>query len=525
MLEPSNFSRLSRSRKSWYSPIASLRCSSSGTSRCWRWRRRWAMTRRSFWSPSATSNANTPAPATCMRSARSPRVIQVLRLPDSSAKILVEGQCQVGRVLRYIEAGGGLSARRDRSSAPYEHRRFEDKHLLALRRTVEKQFEQYAQLSDKIPEDLALSIRSLDDPHSDWPMPSQTTATFKPSRQAARARGASLRRQQKLVHSFRNAGAPRMNCSKSKTGSSPRSRARSARVRKNTSSTSSSRSSRRSSAPQQRRGLWSLRTTSGRIKKSKMSEEAREKCYRELSPPLQNGPDEPRGHGQPHLHRLAAGPALGQADPRPGRPGTRRSVSWTRTTSAWPRSRRGSSSTWPCLKLVKEIKGPILCLVGPPGHGQDLSGALDRPHAQAQVRPRELVAGGVRDEAEIRGHRRTYIGSLPGKMVQLDEKGRFDESGLPAGRGRQAGGQDFRGDPASALLEVLDPEQNKSFNDHYLEVDFDLSSHVMFITTANTTSRHPGSVAGPHGADPTARLHRGREAPDRLKNGFSSRAN
>lgn len=406
-------------------------------------------------------------------------IIQVLRLPDGSAKILVEGRSAVA-IVEYFDTSDYLQAQ----YSELEFTSDTGKTTLALQRAVVKQFERHVQLSEKIPEDLLLSIKSLDDPiqlaHA---IANYCSFQIEDKQLVLEAIGAGeklrilselLAGENELLELENNI----ITQVKGKIGKTQKEYFLSEQLK----------------VIEKELGIGGeddleLEEYDERIRKSRMPEEAREKAFRELG----------RLSKMPQLspEAIVSRTYLDWLLDIPWGKLTRDQPDLERARQILDEDHYGLDKIkdriveyLAVVKLVRQIKGPILCLVGPPGVGKtSLARSIARTLKRKFVR---VSLGGMRDEAEIRGHRRTYIGSLPGKIVQMLKKAGTMNPVMLLDEIDKLG-SDFRGDPASALLEVLDPEQNRNFNDHYLEIDLDLS-RVMFITTANTQSGIPAPL-------------------------------
>ncbi len=403
-------------------------------------------------------------------------IMQVMRLPDGSIKALVEGR-MTAVAENYVTRDDQLAA----LVTPLAETVTRDKKLKALTRALKTQFETYVTLSHRIPDDVFLSTKSIDDPIkfvnsvANYSHISVADKQQILEEQNVNKRFILLNRILSHENELLELETAIMDQVKTQIGKNQKEYFLNEQIR----------------AIEKELGVSGdqdndLDELNDMIEGARMSDEAYEKATKELTRLSRMQPMSPEATvSRTYIEILSELPWENR---------TEDNLDLKHAQEILDRDHYGLDKIkeriieyLAVLSLSKQISGPILCLVGPPGVGKSslaksIAGAVGREFARISL-------GGVRDEAEIRGHRRTYIGSLPGKIVQSMRKtGAINPVLLLDEIDKLS--SDFRGDPSSALLEVLDPEQNKTFNDHYLEVDYDLSN-VMFITTANTLQHTP----------------------------------
>ena len=398
-------------------------------------------------------------------------VLQLLKLPDGTVKVLVEGGARA-RIIKYEGGADYFRAEAEKiEDVPSDAREVE-----ALARSLYSQFEHYVKLNKKIPPEVLVSLNQIDDPSK----LADTVASHLANKVSDKQ---ELLEMTNVVERLERA----FSLMEGEIGVMQVEKKIRSRVKRQMEKTQREYYLNEQMKAIQRElgegedGKDELTELEDKIKETKLSKEALEKTTAELKK-LRN------------MSPMSAEATV-----------VRNYLDWV-LSIPWGKKRRISKDLNKAAQILdddhyglekvkeriieylavqqrtKKMKGPILCLVGPPGVGKT---SLGKSIARATGRSfGRMSLGGVRDEAEIRGHRRTYIGSLPGKIVQAMKKAKYSNPLIVLDEIDKLGA-DFRGDPSSALLEVLDPEQNNAFNDHYLELDYDLSD-VMFVTTANT---------------------------------------
>lgn len=398
-------------------------------------------------------------------------VLQLLKLPDGTVKVLVEGNARV-KIVQFTENEAYFEA----VAQEFEQDVIKDNELDALVRTVISQFEQYVKLNRKIPPDVLVTVNQIEDADK----LSDTVASYlslKISDKQELLEVPTIAARLEKILSLIEGELGVMQVEK---------RIRN-RVKRQMEKTQREYYLNEQMKAIQKElgegedGKDEISELEDRIKKTKFSKEALDRCIAEVR--------KLRAMNQMSAEATVVRNYLDWmlSIPWQVRKRVRRDV--LKAQEILDRDHFGLEKVKERIleylavqSRVGKVRGQILCLVGPPGVGKT---SLGRSIAEATGRSFIRVSlGGVRDEAEIRGHRRTYIGSMPGKIIQGMKKAKTSNPLFLLDEIDKLGA-DWRGDPASALLEVLDPEQNIAFNDHYLEVDYDLSD-VMFVTTANT---------------------------------------
>ncbi|VAX05661.1 ATP-dependent protease La Type I [hydrothermal vent metagenome] len=398
-------------------------------------------------------------------------VMQLLKLPDGTVKVLVEGGARA-KITRYLDNEDFFEAEAEVDTPTVE----QSKELQGLIRSVIKQFEQYIKFNKKIPSEVQASISQIEDPEKLSDVVASYLSLTIAAKQELLENFDLLSRLEK-IYSVMEGEIGVMQVEKKIRH----------RVKNQMEKTQ-----REYYLNEQMKAIQKelgdgdeakdeITELEDRIKATKLSKEASEKAMAELK----------------KLKSMS--PMSAEATVVRNYLDWMLSIPWNKNSKTkldlaaaekilnedhfgLEKVKERILEYLAVQKRTKKIKGPILCLVGPPGVGKtSLGKSIARATGRNFVR---FSVGGVRDEAEIRGHRRTYIGSMPGKVIQSMKKAGASNPMFLLDEIDKMGA-DFRGDPSSALLEVLDPEQNNKFNDHYLEVDYDLSN-VLFVTTANT---------------------------------------
>src|SRR6516165_8144801 len=403
-------------------------------------------------------------------------LIQLLRLPDGTIKALLEGKKRA-RVVRYVSQDEFFQVEVEELEESCEH----TAEVAALMRTVNATFDNYLRVTEKISPETAMSIVSVDDPAC---LADKLVGHLgiKPEDKQSLLECTNPAERLERILDYLRAELEILEIEQ---------RIRT-RVRQQV-----ERAQKEHYLNEQRRAIEEelgeqdeskneIQELEDTLRQKKMPAEAREKCEREIKKLKMMSPMSPEiTVVRNYLDWLLALPWFEYTEDQLDLKEAERILE--EDHYGLDKVKQRILEYLAVQTLAGQLKGPILCLVGPAGVGKT---SLGKSVARATGRKFVRVSlGGVRDEAEIRGHRRTYIGALPGKIIQSMKKA---GSGNPVFLLDEVDkmSTDFRGDPSSALLEVLDPEQNNSFNDHYLDVDYDLSK-VMFITTANTLERIP----------------------------------
>jgi len=403
------------------------------------------------------------------------RVLQLLKLPDGTVKVLVEGASRA-RIKRYVPTEGYYAAEAEAiADDPIEATEAE-----ALSRSVLSEFENYVKLNKKISPEVVAAVTQIDDYGKLADTIASHLAVKLADKQAILEIHSIAKRFEKCLALMESEISVLQVEKRIRT-----------RVKRQMEKTQREYYLNEQMKAIQKElgdedGKDEMSELEARIKATKLSKEARDKALAELKKLRQMSPMSAEATVvRNYLDWMLSIPWQKKSKMKKDLPAAQALLDADHFGLEKVKDRIVEYLA--VQQRANKLNGPILCLVGPPGVGKTSLGK-----SIAKATGREFVRmslGGVRDEAEIRGHRRTYIGSMPGKVIQSMRKAKTSNPLFLLDEIDKMG-QDFRGDPSSALLEVLDPEQNAAFNDHYLEVDYDLSN-VMFVTTANTLNIPP----------------------------------